>query len=188
MADNAKPIIVGITGASGVIYGVRLLEVLKQLGYETHLIMSDAARLNLTIETKYHPKQVEGLADKVYPVGDMAAAVSSGSFLTEGMVIAPCTIKTLSAVANSFNYNLIVRAADVCLKERRRVVLMVRETPLHAGHLRLMTQAVEIGATILPPIPAYYHGPQSIADLIDQSVGKVLDCFGIQHQLFRRWS
>ncbi|MBU4605022.1 MAG: UbiX family flavin prenyltransferase, partial [Proteobacteria bacterium] len=125
---------------------------------------------------------------KVYPVGDMAAAVSSGSFITEGMVIAPCTIKTLSAVANSFNYNLIVRAADVCLKERRRVVLMVRETPLHAGHLRLMSQAVEIGATILPPIPAYYHGPQSISDLIDQSVGKALDCFGIEHQLFRRWS
>lgn len=183
-----KPIIVAITGASGVIYGVRLLEVLNKLQREVYLILSDAAKLNLKIETSYKLVEVENLATKVYAIDDMAAAISSGSFQTSGMIVAPCTVKTLSAIANSFTHNLVVRAADVCLKERRPLVLMFRETPLHAGHLTLMSRVASLGAVILPPIPAFYHKPQSIADLIDQSVGKVLDCFGIEHNLFERWS
>ena len=183
-----RPLIVGISGASGVIYGVEMLKVLKELGQTTHLIMSEAAERNLYIETDYTPDQVKSLANVVYDIQDVAAAVSSGSFLTRGMVIAPCTIKSLSAIANSFTYNLLVRAADVTLKEKRRLVLMVRETPLHKGHLDLMSRAADLGATILPPVPAFYHQPKTIQDLIHQSIGKALDHLGIEHSLFRRWS
>lgn len=183
----AKRIVVGISGASGVIYGVRLLGILRDLGYETHLIISQAAKLNIRIETAYTPEEVASMADAVYDSADMAAAVASGSFLTEAMVVAPCTIKTLSAIANSYSENLLMRAADVALKERRKLVLVVRETPLHKGHLRLMMQAAEMGAHILPPIPSFYHRPKTIEDLIDQTIGKVLDYLGIEHHLFSRW-
>jgi 4-hydroxy-3-polyprenylbenzoate decarboxylase len=182
-----KRIIVGISGASGVIYGARLLEVLKKKDCETHLIISDSGKLNFQIETKYKPAEIESLADRVYDHKDMAAALASGSFITEGMVVVPCTIKTLSGIANSYNENLIVRAADVCLKERRKVVLVVRETPLHKGHLRLMTMAADMGAHILPPVPSFYHQPDSIEDIIDQTIGKIFDFMGIRHDLFKRW-
>lgn len=181
------PLIVGITGASGVIFGVRTLEVLKHLGVEAHLIMSEAAKINLGLETDYTPEDICRMAAKVYEPDDMAASVASGSFLTRGMIIAPCTVKTLSAIANSFAHTLLARAADVCLKEGRKLVLLVRETPLHSGHLGLMAKAASMGAVILPPIPAFYHQPKTIQDLIDQIVGKTLDCFHIDHQLFQRW-
>ncbi len=183
----SKRIVVGISGASGVIYGVRLLEVLKQTDYETHLIISKSGKLNIEIETDYRPEDVEAMADVVYDHKDVAAAVASGSFLTEGMVVAPCTIKTLSGIANSYNENLLVRAADVTLKEKRKLALVVRETPLHKGHLRLMTLAADMGAHILPPVPSFYHQPKTIEDIIDQTIGKIFDYLGIQHELFRRW-
>jgi len=182
------PLIVAITGATGVIYGAELLRVLKELGQETHLIVSEAAALNFSIETDYSLDDIKGLASVVYDNKDIGAAVASGSFRTCGMVVAPCTVKTLSAIANSFTYNLVVRAADVTLKERRKLVLMVRETPLHKGHLDLMSRAADYGAVILPPMPAFYHKPQSIMDLIHQSIGKALDQVGIEHDLFRRWT
>jgi 4-hydroxy-3-polyprenylbenzoate decarboxylase len=182
------PLVVAITGATGVIYGVELLRVLKGLGQETHLILSEAAGLNLAIETDYALDDVKALADVVYPNKDVGAAVASGSFRTRGMIVAPCTIKTLSAIANSFTYNLVVRAADVTLKERRPLVLMVRETPLHKGHLELMSRAADCGAVILPPMPAFYHKPATIMDLIHQSIGKALDQVGIEHDLFKRWT
>jgi len=182
------PLIVAITGATGVIYGVEMLSVLKGLGVETHLILSEAACMNLEIETEYSPDEVKALADKVYDNKDIGAAVASGSFRTRGMIIAPCTVKTLSAIANSFTYNLVVRAADVTLKERRTLVLMVRETPLHKGHLELMSRATDYGAVIVPPMPAFYHKPESLLDVIHQSIGKALDQVGIEHNLFKRWS
>ncbi len=181
------PIIVGITGASGAIYGVKILEVLRELGRETHLILSRAGELNLKLETEYSPEQVRSLAHVVYEIDDIAAPVASGSFLTEGMLVAPCSIKTVSAIANSYSDNLLIRAADVTLKERRPLVLMVRETPLHKGHLDLMSRAADLGAVILPPIPAFYHHPTGIEDVIRQSVGKALDFFKIDHQLYQRW-
>ncbi len=182
------PLVVAITGATGVIYGVEMLRVLKELGQETHLIVSDAAALNLSIETEYSLDEVKGLANVVYSNKDIGAAVASGSFRTCGMIVAPCTVKTLSAIANSFTYNLVVRAADVMLKERRKLVLMFRETPLHKGHLELMTRAADYGAVILPPMPAFYHKPESLMDVIHQSIGKALDQVGIEHQLFKRWT
>lgn len=182
-----RPLIVGISGASGVIYGVEMLRVLKELGQPSHLILSDSGVRNLEIETTYSAEQVRAMADKVYDVRDVGAAVASGSFRHRGMVVAPCTIKTLSAIANSFNYNLLIRAADVTLKEKRPLVLMVRETPLHKGHLELMAKAADLGALILPPVPAFYHQPKTIEDIIHQSIGKALDYFGIEHNLFRRW-
>ncbi len=181
------PLVVAITGASGVVYGVEMLKVLRQIGQPTHLILSEAAIQNLDIETEYRSEQVKQLADRVYSNKDVGAAVASGSFRTMGMIVAPCTIKTLSAVANSFTYNLVIRAADVTLKERRRLVLMVRETPLHRGHLDLMMRAADMGAVILPPMPAFYHHPETIMDLVHQSIGKALDQVGIEHNLFRRW-
>lgn len=181
------PLVVAITGASGVIYGVEMLKVLRRIGQPTHLILSEAAIQNLDIETEYRSEQVKRLADKVYSNKDVGAAVASGSFRTMGMIVAPCTIKTLSAVANSFTYNLVIRAADVTLKERRRLVLMVRETPLHRGHLDLMMRAADMGAVILPPMPAFYHHPETIMDLVHQSIGRALDQVGIEHNLFRRW-
>ncbi len=182
------PLVVAITGASGVIYGVEMLRVLKELGQETHLIVSDAARKNFAIETEYSYDEVRALASVVYDNNDIGASVASGSFRTRGMIVAPCTIKTLSAIANSFTYNLIVRAADVSLKERRTLVLMVRETPLHKGHLDLMSRAADYGAVILPPMPAFYHKPESLMDIIHQSIGKALDQVGVEHNLFKRWS
>jgi len=179
--------VVGITGASGVIYGVEALRALRELGHETHLILSRAGELNLKIETGYSPEEVRSLAHVVHEVEDIAAPVASGSFLTQGMLVAPCSIKTLSAIANSYSDNLLIRVADVTLKERRPLVLMVRETPLHKGHLNLMSRAADLGAIILPPIPAFYHHPASIEDLIRQSVGKALDFFKMDHQLYKRW-
>jgi len=187
-ANMGLPLVVAITGATGVVYGVELLRVLKDLGQPTHLILSEAAGINMAIETDYSLEEVRALADVVYPNKDVGAAVASGSFRTRGMIVAPCTVKTLSAIANSFTYNLIVRAADVTLKERRTLVLMVRETPLHKGHLDLMSRAADCGAVILPPIPAFYHRPASIMDIVHQSIGKALDQVGIEHQLFKRWS
>ena len=183
----AKRIVIGISGASGVIYGVRILELLKETDFETHLIISRSGRLNIEIETRYKPRELEDMADFVYDNKDMAASLSSGSFLTEGMVVIPCTIKSLSGIANSYNENLLVRAADVTLKEKRKLVLVVRETPLHIGHLRLMTLAAEMGAHLLPPIPSFYHQPKTIEDIIDQTIGKIFDYFGIEHHLFKRW-
>lgn len=181
------PLVVAITGASGVIYGVEMLRVLKELGHETHLIVSDAACKNLAIETEYSLDDVRAMASVVYDNNDIGASVASGSFRTSGMIVAPCTVKTLSAIANSFTYNLIVRAADVTLKERRKLVLMVRETPLHKGHLDLMMRVTDYGAVILPPMPAFYHKPESLMDVIHQSIGKTLDQVGIEHNLFKRW-
>ena len=183
----AKRIVVGISGASGVTYGVRMLELLRKTEFETHLIISKAGKLNIEIETSYKPSQVEAMADFTYDHKDMAAALASGSFLTEGMVVIPCTIKSLSGIANSYNENLLLRAADVTLKEKRKLVLVVRETPLHIGHLRLMTMAAEMGAHLLPPVPSFYHQPKSIGDIIDQTIGKVFDYIGIEHDLFNRW-
>lgn len=182
-----EKIIIGIAGASGVIYGVRMLEVLKDREIETHLIISDAGKLNIRIETDYDVDEVISMADVAYNNKDISASVASGSFLTRGMVVAPCTVKTLSGIANSFNDNLLIRAADVQLKEKRKLALLFRETPLHAGHLRLLTHAAEMGAHILPPVPAFYHHPETIDDIINQSVGKALDFMGIEHNLFKRW-
>ena len=188
MSLQGLPLVVAITGATGVIYGVEMLRVLKELGQETHLILSEAACMNLSIETHYSIDEVKSLANVVYNNKDIGAAVASGSFRTRGMIVAPCTIKTLSAIANSFTSNLVVRAADVALKERRTLVLMVRETPLHKGHLDLMSRAADCGAVILPPMPAFYHQPETIMDIIHQSIGKVLDQVGIEHNLFKRWT
>lgn len=183
-------LVVGISGASGAIYGLRILEVLKQVGVETHLVMSDSAKRTIMYETDYTIDAVKKLATYVHDINDVGASISSGSFRHDGMVIAPCSIKTLSALANSFNTNLLIRSADVTLKERRRLVLMIRETPLHLGHLRLMTQVTEIGAVLVPPLPAFYHQPKTLDDIINQSVNKALDQFnlGIELDLFKRWT
>jgi 4-hydroxy-3-polyprenylbenzoate decarboxylase len=182
-----KRLVVAICGASGVTYGIRLLTLLKDTGYEIHLVLSEAAKLNIEIETDCKLAEVEALADFIYDQNDMAASLASGSFLTEGMVVIPCTIKTLSGIANSYTDNLLVRAADVTLKEKRKLVLVVRETPLHVGHLRLMTLSAEMGAHILPPVPSFYHQPKTIQDIIDHTIGKIFDYLGIENQLFKRW-
>lgn len=180
-------LVVGISGASGAVYGVRLLEALKRCGVETHLVISEGARQTITLETNYQVSEVESLADYVYDNSNLGASIASGSFRHHGMIIAPCSIKSLSGLARSYNDNLMVRAADVSLKERRKLVLMVRETPLHLGHLKLLTEMSEMGGIILPPMPAFYHHPKSIDDIVNQTVGKILDQFDIEHQLFRRW-
>ncbi len=187
MPQPSPKLVVGISGASGVIYGLEMLRVLKELGIETHAVISRAARTNFRIETSHAIEAVERLATRSYAEDDIAAPIASGSFLTTGMVVIPCSIKSLSGIANSYNTNLLVRAADVTLKERRPLVLVVRETPLHQGHLKLMLAAASMGATIMPPVPAFYHHPETIQDLIHQTVGKVLDSFRIPHQLFKRW-
>jgi len=187
MSSRQKRIVIGIAGASGVIYGIKMLEYLRESDYETHLIISEAGKLNIRIETNYTPEDVVAMADFTYDHKNVAAAPASGSFLTEGMIVVPCTVKTLSGIANSYTENLLVRAADVSLKEKRKLVLVVRETPLHKGHLRLMSQAADLGAHILPPVPSFYHMPKTINDIIDQSIGKVFDYMGIQHDLFKRW-
>jgi 4-hydroxy-3-polyprenylbenzoate decarboxylase len=180
-------IVVGISGATGVIYGIRMLKALFQSGVETHLVVTSSAVKNMLIETEYTMADLEPFASTIYDVEDVGGAIASGSFQVDGMVIAPCSIKTLSGVANSFNYNLLIRAADVNLKERRRLVLLVRETPLHEGHLDLMMRVTRMGGVIMPPTPAFYHMPKTIEDIVDQSVGKVLDLFSIDASLFRRW-
>ena len=182
-----KRLIVGISGASGAVYGVRALEVLRELGVETHLVLSKGARATIALETNYRVDEVKALATEVHSDQNLAASISSGSYRTDGMLVAPCSIKTLSGIANSYADNLLTRAADVVLKEGRKLVLMVRETPLHRGHLRLMSEASENGAVILPPVPAFYHHPITVEDIVDQSVGKALDQFGIDAGLFRRW-
>ncbi|MFZ3102448.1 MAG: UbiX family flavin prenyltransferase [Desulfitobacteriaceae bacterium] len=180
-------LIVGISGASGAIYGIRTLQTLRACQVEAHLVLTDSAKRIIELETTFSVKEVESLADYVYDNWDLGAAISSGSFKTDGMLIAPCTIKSLSALANSYNDSLLVRAADVMLKERRKLVVIPRETPLHIGHLKLLMAVAEMGAVILPPMPAYYHLPKTIDDIINQTVGKVLDQFDVDHQLFKRW-
>ncbi|MDB5766961.1 MAG: ubiX [Collimonas fungivorans] len=190
-ADAGQPrrLIVGITGATGVIYGVRLLQLLRDIpGVETHLMISDAGVLNLHQELEMRRKQVEALAHVVHNVRDIGAAIASGSFQSDGMIVAPCSMKTLAAVANGLSDNLITRAADVVLKERRRLVLMVRETPFNLAHLRNMTSVTEMGGVIFPPLPGFYHRPQSIAEMVDHTLGRVLDLFAIQHALTPRWN
>ncbi|WP_367299575.1 UbiX family flavin prenyltransferase [Hafnia alvei] len=185
-----KRLIIGISGASGAIYGVRLLEVLQGVpDIETHLIMSNAARQTLALETDLQLRDVQNLADVVHDSRDIAASISSGSFKTAGMVILPCSMKTLSGIVHSYTDNLLTRAADVVLKEHRRLVLCVRETPLHLGHLRMMTTAAELGAIVMPPVPAFYHRPQTLQDIIDQTVNRVIDQFDIEmpEDLFTRW-
>ena len=191
MTPSATPLrrlIVGISGASGVIYGVRALEVLKAIpDIETHLVLSAAAKRTLVEETDRTVESVEALADVVHGHRDIGAAIASGSFRTEGMLVAPCSIKTLSGIAHCYSDNLLTRAADVCLKERRPLVLMVREMPLHPGHIELMAAAARNGAVIAPPVPAFYNRPATVDDIVNHSVGKALDLFGIGHQLFKRW-
>ncbi|NDL65313.1 UbiX family flavin prenyltransferase [Acerihabitans arboris] len=185
-----KRLIVGITGASGALYGIRLLQVLKALDdIETHLVLSNAARQTLALETDYSVRDLQAMADEFHDCRDIAANISSGSFRTIGMVILPCSMKTLSAIVNSYSDGLLARAADVVLKERRTLVLGVRETPLHLGHLRLMTAAAEMGAIIMPPVPAFYHRPVTLHDVVDQTVNRVLDQFDITlpQDLFQRW-
>lgn len=183
-----RRLVVGITGASGVTYGIRLLEALKNSGIESHLVMSRAAEMTIAYETTRDAKDVKALATKVYAVGDIGAAISSGSFQTLGMVILPCSMKTLAEIATGVTSTLLSRAADVTLKERRRLVLVPRETPLHLGHLRNMTAVTEMGAIIAPPMPAFYAMPQTLEDLVDHTVGRVLDLFGLDSGLVKRWS
>lgn len=184
-----RRIIVGISGSTGAIYGVRLLEVLHRLeDVETHLVMSSAARLTIRYELDRDADEVAELADVCHDERNVGATIASGSFRTDGMIVAPCSMRSLAAIANSLNDNLLTRAADVCLKERRKLVLLARETPLHAGHLRLMQDCTQAGAVILPPIPAFYHRPKTIEDLVDQSLGKALDQFDIDAGLFQRWT
>jgi 4-hydroxy-3-polyprenylbenzoate decarboxylase len=183
-----KKLIVGISGATGVIYGIRLLEVLRTIDdVETHLVMSPYAKLNIEIETSHSPAYVESLADEVHSNRDQAASISSGSFKTDGMVIAPCSMMTLSAIANSYADSLLARAADVVLKERRTLVLMPRESPLHAGHCKLLWEAAQLGAVIAPPMPAFYSDPQTIDDLVNHSVGRILDLFDLDAGILKRW-
>ena len=185
-----KRLIVGMSGASGVIYGIRLLEVLRGVEeIETHLVMSNAAKRTTLLETEYSVKEVEALADRLYSFSDIAASISSGSYKTMGMVVVPCAMKTLSGIVNSYSDNLLLRAADVVLKDRRKLVLLPRETPLHLGHVRLMARAIEIGAIIMPPMPAFYHRPQTLDDIINQTINRLLDLFDVElnHDLFTRW-
>jgi 4-hydroxy-3-polyprenylbenzoate decarboxylase len=185
-----KRLIVGISGASGVIYGIRTLEVLRSVSdVETHLVLSSAAKQTIPLETDYAVQDVETLADVVHRFADIAAPIASGSFQTTGMLVIPCSIKTLSGIATSFSDNLLLRAADVTLKEGRRLVVVPRETPLHLGHLRLLVQVAEMGGLVMPPVPAFYHRPQSLDDIINQTVNRALDLLGIElaEDLFQRW-
>jgi 4-hydroxy-3-polyprenylbenzoate decarboxylase len=180
-------VIVGISGASGAIYGARLLELLRPLPVETHLVVSRAAEVTLALETELKPAAIRARADVVHAIGDMAAPISSGSFQTLGMVVAPCSVRSMSEIASGVTTSLLTRAADVVLKERRRLVLLVRETPLHTGHLRTMTALSEMGAVIAPPVPAFYAKPETIAQMVDQTLGRVLDLFGLDSGTVRRW-
>ena len=187
-SEGVRRIIVGVSGASGTIYCVRLVPELKRAGVEVHLIVSEAARLVGELELPGALSRVSEWADQVYDNEDLGAAPASGTFACDGMVIVPCSVKTLSGVANSYADGLLVRAADCVLKERRRLVLVVREAPLHLGHLRLMERATEMGAVILPPVPGFYTKPRSVDDIVEHTVGKILSLFGIEHDLFAPWS
>ena len=183
-----KRLIVGLSGASGVIYGIRTLMHLRDMvGVETHLVMSEGARVNIRIETGYGADEVNAMADVVHRPDNLASALASGSFRTDGMIVVPCSIKSLSGIVHSYADNLLSRAADVVLKERRKLVLVVRETPLHKGHLELMVKAADLGAMILPPMPAFYHRPETIEDIVDHTIGKAFDYFELDHRLFQRW-
>jgi 4-hydroxy-3-polyprenylbenzoate decarboxylase len=185
--SGPRRIVVGISGASGVIYGVRMLEALREADIESHLVMSRSAEITLAHETTFKVAEVRGLADHWYQQADIGACISSGSFRAMGMVVSPCSIRSMSEIATGVTSGLLTRAADVTLKERRRLVLMVRETPLHFGHLRTMTQLAEMGAIIAPPVPAFYARPTSLAEMVDHTIGRVLDLFGIDSGLTRRW-
>ncbi len=187
MAKTPARLIVGISGASGTIYGVRILQVLRQTEIETHLVMSKSAEVTMTYETDFKPRDVRALASVNYPVSDIGAAISSGSFPTMGMLIVPCSIRTMSEIATGVTASLLSRAADVVLKEKRRLVLAVRETPLHSGHLRSMALLAEIGAVIAPIVPAFYNRPQSVDDIINHTCGRLLDLFGIDTGIVKRW-
>lgn len=180
-------LVVGISGASGVIYGIRMLQTLRRIGVESHLVVSRSAEVTLAHETSMKVAELRALADVSYSAADIGAAISSGSFRTLGMVVAPCSVRTMSEIASGVTSTLLTRAADVALKDRRRLVLMVRETPLHLGHLRTMTALAEMGAVIAPPVPAFYARPEGIDDLVDHSVGRVLDLFGLDAGNLRRW-
>ena len=189
MIDSTpKKMIVAITGASGTIYGIRLLEALSNVGVETHLIMSDSAKITMAMETTFTPSYVESLATEVHSAKNVGASIASGSFRTLGMVVAPCSVHTMSDIAWGSTSNLITRAADVVLKERRRLILLFRETPLHAGHIKTMAQVTENGAIVMPPVPALYTNPKSIDDIIDHTVGRVLDLFDLDNDLVKRWN
>ena len=187
MSKDGNRVIVGISGASGVRYGIRLLEVLRALEMESHLVISKAAEMTLAYETDLTAQDIAKLAHRRYAAGDMGAAISSGSFQTRGMIVAPCSVRSMSEIATGVTMQLLSRAADVVLKERRPLVLMVRETPLHLGHLRTMTQLAEMGAILAPPMPAFYRRPQSADEIVDQSVGRALDLLGIDAPITRRW-
>ena len=187
-SSSPRRLIVGISGASGIVYGVRILQVLQHSDIETHLVMSDSARMTLATELDMSVKEVEALASEVHNAKNIGATISSGSFKTMGMVVAPCSIKSLSEIAYGMTSGLLSRAADVALKERRRLVLLIRETPLHSGHLRTMLQASENGAILMPPVPALYARPQSIDDMVNHTVGRCLDLFDIETELVKRWS
>ena len=181
-------LIIGITGATGIIYGIRLLEVLSSINdVVTHLILTEASKKIIKHETDKKVAEIENMADFSYRINDMGACIASGSFNRDGMIVAPCTIKTMSALANSYSDNLLVRGGDVTLKEGKRLVLLVRETPLHIGHIKNMERLCEMGAIIMPPVPAFYYRPKTILDIVDYTVGKTLDLFGIKHNLFSRW-
>ena len=185
-----RRLIIGMSGATGAIYGIRLLEILRQHGdLELHLVISKPAELTIRLETDYSVEQVAALAHVRHDVRDLGASISSGSFLTDGMVVAPCSMRTLSGIANSFNDNLLVRAADVILKERRRLILVPRESPLHLGHLRLMTQVTEMGAIVVPPMPAFHTRPSSVDDIVNYTVARLLDLLGVEHHgISQRWA
>jgi flavin prenyltransferase len=187
MAKTAPQLIVGISGASGTIYGVRILEMLRKAEIETHLIMSKSAEMTLAYETDFKPKDVRALASVHYSINDVSAAISSGSFPTMGMIVAPCSIRTMSEIATGVTATLLSRAADVVLKEKRRLVLAIRETPLHAGHLRNMTLLAEIGAVVAPIVPAFYNRPRTVDDIVNHTCGRLLDLFGIDTGLVKRW-
>jgi 4-hydroxy-3-polyprenylbenzoate decarboxylase len=181
-------LIVGLSGASGVIYGIRLLEILReQADVETHLVLSSSGKMNIPIETEWSVKNVEELADHVYRIGDVGASIASGSFRTTGMIVAPCSMKSLSAIVNSYADNLLTRAADVILKEGKRLVLVPRESPLHAGHCRLLYDATQMGIVIAPPMPAFYNRPETLDDIINHTVGRVLDLFDLDPGIVTRW-
>ena len=185
--SKAERLVIGLSGASGVAYGIRALEACAELGIESHLVMTKPAEMTIGYETKLSPKQVAAKADYSYAVTDIAAPIASGSFRTKGMLVAPCSVRSMSEIATGVTTNCLTRAADVMLKERRPLVLMVRETPLHLGHLRTMTALTEMGAIILPPVPAFYAEPRSLADLVDQMVGRALDLFGYDWPDMKRW-
>ncbi len=185
--NETKRLIVGISGASGIVYGIKVLEALRTAGVETHLVMTKSAEVTLAYETSLKAADVQALASVVHPIADIGAAISSGSFRTEGMIVAPCSIRSASGIAHGVTPDLLTRAADVVLKERRRLVLMVRETPLHLGHLRTMTQLTEMGAVIMPPVPGFYQKPETIDDIVSQTVGRALDLFGFELGLVKRW-